>query len=370
VPENALITGVSGQDGYYLAHLLRAKRYNVFGLVHENDPRRSMLKNSLPFVRLIRGNLADFDSLVAACEASRPAEVYNLASQSRVDLSFNEPELTWDITGKGVLRLLTAVHRVAPRARFYQASSSEMFGPSHGNAHNETSSFDPWSPYAEAKVFAHESVRHFRESGGHFACSGICFNHESERRGMAFVTRKVTRSVARICSGLQKELVLGNINSRRDWGFAGEYVSAMWLMMQEPEPRDFVIATGVSRSVEDLLNVAFGTVGLDWREHVVVDHPEYLRNRDVPDLIGDPTKASEFLGWKASMSFEALVRRMLVSDLNAVHAKMPALLRSPGRAARAVGPGGVSGRTFEIRTTSQVLRALSSPINPPENLTR
>lgn len=271
------------------------------------------LSNLVDQVELISGDLLDQNSLSAAIELSEPDEVYNLAAQSFVATSWRQADLTGEFTALGVSRLLEGVRTVNPKIRFYQASSSEMFG-STNPPQNETSPFHPRSPYAVAKVYGHYMTQNYRESYGMFACSGILFNHESPRRGLEFVTRKITNAAARIKLGLQKELPMGNLNARRDWGFAGDYVIAMWMMMQAESPRDYVVATGVSHSVECLLQVAFNHVGLDYRDYVRVD-PALIRPAEVDYLCGDATKAREELGWEAKTTFEQMIAMMVDADL-------------------------------------------------------
>ncbi len=316
----ALITGITGQDGRYLADLLHAKGYEVFGLVAgPPDGRDGLVEEPRSFVRLLRGDLRDGRSLVAALEVAQPDEVYNLAAVSSVALSFREPERTADVTGVGVLRLLEAVRMAGGgdgnRIRFYQASSSEMFGAARRSPQSEETAFHPRSPYALAKVFGYHATVNYREAYGLHASNGICFNHESPLRGPEYVTRKVTRSAARIKLGLQSEIVLGNLDARRDWGFAGDYVRAMWMMLQQPEPDDYVIATGETHSVRELVEQAFLAAGIeDWERYVRADD-RFLRPADVDCLVGDPTKARTVLGWKAECSFEDLIRMMVESDL-------------------------------------------------------
>jgi len=320
----ALITGVRGQDGRYLAEFLHGKGYEVFGLVHDVRTDDSRVARELPFVQLIHGNLTDIGSLIRACEEARPDEIYNLGSQSAVDLSFTEPRATLDVTGFGpvnILETLRILRATAPNIKFYQASSSEMFGVSSGALpYSELTEFQPQSPYAIAKVLGHHATRMYREAYGIFAATGICFNHESPRRGQNFVTRKVSVAVARIALGLQSKLALGNLDSRRDWGFAGDYVEAMWLTLQHSEPDDFVISTGESHSVTEFVELAFSRVGIsDWQEYVVQD-PRFFRALDVPDLCGDNSKARSILGWKPSVRFEQLVTMMVDADLSLIKA--------------------------------------------------
>lgn len=312
---NALITGITGQDGSYLAELLLEKGYQVFGLVRrsstENFERIEHLRDR---ITLLQADLLDEFSLVEALQKSRPAEVYNLAAQSFVPTSWVQPVLTGEFTAMGVTRLLEAVRFTDRSIKFYQASSSEMFGKVREVPQNEHTAFYPRSPYGVAKVYGHFITVNYRESYDLFACSGILFNHESPRRGLEFVTRKVTDGVARIKLGLAKELRMGNLDAKRDWGFAGDYVKAMWMMLQRPRPEDFVVASGVTHSVEYLVETAFKHAGLTWQDHVVVD-PEFIRPAEVDLLIGDPAKAHGTLGWKPEVSFEQLVAMMVEADL-------------------------------------------------------
>ena len=317
----ALITGITGQDGRHLAEFLRAKGYEVFGLVKgQNNPKAESIRDEFPFVQLVPGDLADFSSLVSALEMSQPDEVYNLGAISFVAMSFNQAELTGNITGLGVLRMLEAIRLVGGARknpiRFYQASSSEMFGKVRETPQTEMTPFHPRSPYGVAKVFAHDITVNYRESYGMFACSGILFNHEGPRRGLEFVTRKITNSVARIKLGLQSELVLGNLEAKRDWGFAGDYVEAMWMMLQQPTPDDFVVATGKAHSIEQLLEVAFNAADLgDWRQFVRQDQ-RFFRPAEVDLLIGDATKAKTKLGWQPKVDFITLIQMMVTHDLD------------------------------------------------------
>lgn len=316
----ALITGVGGQDGRYLSEFLHQKGYEVFGLIHDVSPDDSPVAREMPFVQLIHGDLTDVASLVRACEEAQPNEIYNLASQSAVDLSFRVPAATMRTTGIGPLNMLEALrisHMSAAGVKFYQASSAEMFGNSGELPYSEQTPFNPQSPYAIAKVAAHQSTRMYREAYGMFAATGICFNHESPRRGQNFVTRKISMAVARIVQGMQSKLTLGNLESRRDWGFAGDFVEAMWLILQHPEPDDFVIATGESHTVQEFVELAFARVGIgDWQQHVVEDK-NLFRPLD-PDLCGDSSKARNLLGWKPRVSFEQLVNMMVDADLERV----------------------------------------------------
>ena len=317
----ALITGITGQDGRHLAEFLHAKGYEVFGLVKgQNNPKAESIRDEFPFVQLVPGDLADFSSLVSALEMSQPDEVYNLGAISFVAMSFNQAELTGNITGLGVLRMLEAIRLVGGARknpiRFYQASSSEMFGKVRETPQTEMTPFHPRSPYGVAKVFAHDITVNYRESYDMFACSGILFNHEGPRRGLEFVTRKITNSVARIKLGLQSELVLGNLEAKRDWGYAGDYVEAMWLMLQQSKADDFVVATGVTHSIEQLLEVAFNAADLkDWRQYVRQDQ-RFFRPAEVDLLIGDATKAKTKLGWQPKVEFNELIEMMVRHDID------------------------------------------------------
>jgi GDPmannose 4,6-dehydratase len=314
----ALVTGVTGQDGSYLAELLLERGYDVYGLVRRSSsPREGRIAHLEGRLRLLRGDLLDPSSLVAAVRDSRPDEVYNLAAQSFVPTSWQEPVLTAEFTALGVTRLLEALRQVAPDARFYQASSSEIFGQVRQSPQNEDTPFWPRSPYGVAKLYGHWITVNYRESYGMFACCGILFNHESPRRGPEFVTRKVSLGAARIARGLQRELELGNLEARRDWGFAGDSVRAMWMMLQRDAPRDYVIATGETHSVRELCEIAFDEVGLDWRAHVRSD-PALLRPAEIDQLVGDAARAREELGWRPEVRFEELVRTMVRADVAAV----------------------------------------------------
>jgi len=309
------VTGVTGQDGSYLAELLLERGYEVYGLVRRtSSPGSERIAHLEGRLRLVRGDLLDQSSLVAALSDARPDEVYNLAAQSFVPTSWQEPVLTAEFTALGVTRLLEALRQVVPEARFYQASSSEIFGQVAQSPQDEDTPFWPRSPYGVAKVYGHFITVNYRESYNLFACCGILFNHESPRRGPEFVTRKVTLGAARIARGLQDELLLGNLEARRDWGFAGDYVRAMWLMLQRDEPRDYVVATGETHSVGELCQLAFAEVGLDWREHVRTD-PALLRPAEIDRLVGNARRAREELDWRPEVSFEELVRRMVRADL-------------------------------------------------------
>jgi GDPmannose 4,6-dehydratase len=310
----ALITGITGQDGSYLAELLLEKGYRVSGMVRRSSSvNLDRLTDIVERIELISGDLLDQNSLVAAIQQCEPDEVYNLAAQSFVATSWRQADLTGEFTALGVSRILEAARTVNPKIRFYQASSSEMFGATKP-PQNEDSLFHPRSPYAVAKVFGHYMTQNYRESYGMFACSGILFNHESPRRGLEFVTRKVTNAVARIKLGLQKELPMGNLNAQRDWGFAGDYVTAMWMMLQADKPEDFVVATGVSHSVEYLLQTAFSYADLDYKDFVRVDSA-LIRPAEVDYLCGDPTRARKAFGWEPKVSFEQLIAMMVDADL-------------------------------------------------------
>ena len=311
----ALITGVTGQDGSYLAELLLDRGYRVVGMVRRtstlNFHRIAHIQDRL---ELVPGDLSDQISLIRILEEYRPDEVYNLAAQSFVQTSWNQPVFTGDVTALGVTRVLDAVRIVDPRIRVYQASSSEMFGKVVEVPQRETTPFYPRSPYGVAKVYGHWITVNYRESYNIFGCSGILFNHESPRRGLEFVTHKITHTAARIKLGMTNELRLGNLEARRDWGFAGDYVRAMWLMLQQEEPDDYVVATGETHSVEQFLDVAFEHLDLDWREYVVQDE-RYMRPAEVDLLVGDPSKAGRILGWEPRVSFAELVRMMVDADL-------------------------------------------------------
>jgi GDPmannose 4,6-dehydratase len=311
----ALITGVTGQDGSYLAEFLLDKGYEVVGMVRRTSHHSyERIEHLLDRIEVVAADLLDQHSLTVVLQDTRPDEVYNLAAQSFVPTSWNQPVLTGEFTALGVTRILEAIRLVHPRARFYQASSSEMFGKVTQSPQSETTSFYPRSPYGVAKVYGHWITVNYRESYDLFAVSGILFNHESPRRGIEFVTRKVTDGVARIKLGLARELHLGNLDSRRDWGFAGDYVEAMWLMLQQPEPHDYVVGTGETHSVRELAVLAFGHVGLDYRQHVVSD-PRFHRPAEVDLLLADPAKARRQLGWKPKVSFAELIAMMVDADL-------------------------------------------------------
>lgn len=320
--KRALITGVTGQDGSYLAELLLEKGYEVLGMVRRsstvNFERIAHLQDKITFVP---GDLLDEISMIHILQEHRPQEVYNLAAQSFVQTSFGQPVLTGETTALGVTRLLDAIRLVDPEIRFYQASSSEMFGKVHEVPQTETTPFHPRSPYGVAKVYGHWITLNYRESYGLHATSGILFNHESPRRGLEFVTRKISHTVAQIKLGLSDELRLGNLDAQRDWGFAGDYVEAMWLMLQREIPEDFVICTGQTHSVRDFCEVAFGHARLNWEEHVVVDET-FFRPAEVDLLVGDATKADEMLGWKPETSFESLVTMMVDADIDLLTGKL------------------------------------------------
>ncbi len=311
----ALITGVTGQDGSYLAELLLAKGYEVVGMVRRTSHHSfERIEHLLGRMEIVAADLLDQHSLTQVIGETKPDEVYNLAAQSYVPTSWTQPVLTGEFTALGVTRILEAVRLAHPAARFYQASSSEMFGKVTETPQSERTSFYPRSPYGVAKVYGHWITVNYRESYNLFAVSGILFNHESPRRGLEFVTRKVTDGVARIKLGMSRELRLGNLDSRRDWGFAGDYVEAMWRMLQQEQPKDFVIGTGVTHSVKDLVEAAFQHVGLDWQAHVVQD-PKFLRPAEVDLLLADPGAAERELGWKPTVDFRSLVTMMVDADL-------------------------------------------------------
>ncbi len=311
----ALITGITGQDGSYLAELLLERGYEVFGMVRRASTENvERIEHLVDRITLIQGDLLDQASLGSTLAEAQPTEVYNLAAQSFVPTSFRQPVLTAEFTAVGVTRLLEAIRSVDPSIRFYQASSSEMFGRVREVPQNELTPFHPRSPYGVAKAYAHFITLNYRESYGLFAASGILFNHESPRRGLEFVTRKITDGAARIKLGLADELRLGNLDAERDWGFAGDYVEAMWLMLQQDEPRDYVVATGESHSVRQFVEAAFEHAGLDHEKHVVID-PGLRRPAEVDHLIGDSSRARSELGWEPRVSFERLVQMMVEADL-------------------------------------------------------
>ncbi|HMD46950.1 MAG TPA: GDP-mannose 4,6-dehydratase, partial [Acidimicrobiales bacterium] len=320
--KRALITGVTGQDGSYLAEFLLEQGYEVIGMVRRsstvNFERISHIQDRLD---LVAGDLLDEVSLISVLRDHRPQEVYNLAAQSFVQTSWSQPVLTGETTALGVTRLLDAIRTVDPGIRYYQASSSEMFGKVQEVPQTESTPFYPRSPYGVAKVYGHWITVNYRESYGLHASSGMLFNHESPRRGLEFVTRKVAHGVARIAAGLDDKLALGNLESQRDWGYAGDYVRAMWLMLQQDEPGDFVVATGETHSVRELCRLAFAVAGLEWEEHVVVDE-RFLRPAEVDLLVGDATKAHEVLGWRREVDFPALVETMVEADLALVRSQL------------------------------------------------
>ncbi|MCL0041195.1 GDP-mannose 4,6-dehydratase [Dehalococcoidia bacterium] len=316
--KTALITGITGQDGSYLAEFLLDKGYQVYGLIRRlSSPNFSRIAHIANRITLLEGDLTDQSSLGTALQTAQPDEVYNLAAQSFVATSWNQPSLTGDVTGLGAVRLLEAVRQFCKDAKVYQASSSEMFGAAEESPQNEKTKFHPRSPYACAKVYAHYMAINYRESYGMFVCNGILFNHESPRRGIEFVSRKITYGVARIYHGLANELRLGNLDAKRDWGYAGDYVKAMWLMLQQEKPDDYVIATGQSHSVKELAELAFREVDLNWEDYVVVDQ-RFRRPADVEALCGDASKARRVLGWKPEVTFEQLVSMMVKADLERV----------------------------------------------------
>jgi len=324
----ALVTGITGQDGSYLAELLLSKGYDVYGLIRRSssfntgriehlykDPHETGVR-----LKLVYGDLNDGSRLNHLIRTIRPDEIYNLGAQSHVRVSFDVPEYTADSTGLGVLRLLDAIRETGYECKLYQASSSEMFGRTRQSPQDEETPFYPRSPYGAAKVFGYWVTVNYRESYGQFACNGILFNHESPRRGETFVTRKITRALGRIVHGLQDKIYLGNLDAKRDWGFAGDYVEAMWLMMQQPEPDDYVVATGAAHSVRDFLDEAFSLVNLHWENYVAIDE-RYYRPTEVDHLLGNWTKAREKLGWKPKVDFKCLVRMMVESDLKLAQAE-------------------------------------------------
>lgn len=321
--KKALITGITGQDGSYLAEFLLEKGYQVYGMVRrasvEKFERIDHLLDNEKF-ELVQGDLLDQNSLITIMQETRPDEVYNLAAQSFVPTSWQQPVLTSEFTAIGVTRVLEAIRIVDPKIRFYQASSSEMFGDVREVPQTELTPFYPRSPYGVAKVYGHYITVNYRESYDLYACSGILFNHESPRRGLEFVTRKVTDGVAKIKLGLAKEIRLGNLDAKRDWGFAGDYVRAMWMMLQQDTPDDYVISTGETYSVERLVEVAFGAVDLDWKEHVVIDQ-KFIRPAEVNILIGDASKAKKALGWEPEVSFEQMINMMVEADLERLKVK-------------------------------------------------
>ena len=313
--KTALVTGITGQDGSYLAEFLLSMNYRVVGMVRRTSTINfDRIRHIQDQVEIVQGDLLDQSSLMDVMREYQPDEVYNLAAQSFVPTSFTQPVLTGEFTALGVTRILEAVRHVKPDARFYQASSSEMFGKVMEVPQRESTPFYPRSPYGVAKVYGHWITVNYRESYNLFACSGILFNHESPRRGLEFVTHKVTNAVARIKLGLQKDVHLGNLDARRDWGFAGDYVRGMWLMLQQDKPDDYVLATGETHPISELCEVAFSHVGLNWQDHVVIDQ-KFYRPAEVDLLVGDPGKAGKQLGWEPKVSFKELVHMMVDSDL-------------------------------------------------------
>ena len=318
--KRALVTGITGQDGLYLSELLLSEGYEVFGLIRgQNNPKADLVRRVVPDVRLLNGDITDLSSLIRALSTSQPDEVYNLGAVSFVAYSWENARLTSDVTGLGVLNVLEATRLHAgpdlSKIRFYQASSSEMFGKVQDVPQRESTLLWPRSPYGVAKVYGHYMTINYRESYGMHASSGILFNHESPRRGPEFVTRKITQAVARISLGLQDSISLGNLDAKRDWGFAGDYVEAMWLMLQQEQADDYVVATGETHSIREFLGIAFAHVGIEDWEGKVTQDPRFLRPAEVDLLIGDPTKARQQLGWQPKVGFEDLVRMMVDSDL-------------------------------------------------------
>jgi GDPmannose 4,6-dehydratase len=322
----ALITGITGQDGSYMAELLLKKGYEVFGLIRRSSVKRyERIESFMDQIQLMEGDLTDQSSLDSVIDSVQPDEVYNLAAQSFVPVSWNQPVLTGDVTGLGVIRVLEAIRKHCPKTRFLQASSSEMFGKVREMPQNEMTPFYPRSPYGVAKTFGHYITVNYRESYGLYACAAIGFNHESPRRGLEFVTRKVTHQVARIKCGLADKLAMGNLEAKRDWGFAADYVYAMWLILQQPEPDDFVLATGETHSIRELLQVAFGAAGLDWKQHVECD-AKLMRPAEVEYLCGDASKARQKLGWRPRLGFAELIHLMVQADLEALQISEAAAL--------------------------------------------
>jgi GDPmannose 4,6-dehydratase len=318
--KRALITGITGQDGSYLAEFLLERGYRVSALLRRSSTVNfERIHHIQDRIELISGDVLDQNSLINALVKAQPQEVYNLAAQSFVPASWDQPELTGQVTALGAMRMLEAIRMTCPEARFYQASSSEMFGKVRETPQRETTPFYPRSPYGVGKVFAHWATVNYRESYGLHAVSGILFNHESPRRGIEFVTRKISAGVARIRAGLDRELRLGNLDAKRDWGFAGDYVEAIWLMLQGSEPRDYVIGTGETHSVREFVEIAFAHVGLDWREYVVQDE-RFMRPAEVDLLIADPSRAAVELGWRPRVKFPELVRMMVDADLERIGA--------------------------------------------------
>ena len=319
--KSALITGITGQDGSYLAEFLLARGYDVYGLIRRlSTPNISRIEHILDKIELVEGDLTDQSSLDNAMRTARPDEVYNLAAQSFVATSWNQPVLTGDVGGLGVVRILESVRHQCRDARVYQASTSEMFGKVQETPQNENTRFYPRSPYGFAKLYGYWAAVNYRESYGMHVSNGILFNHESPRRGIEFVTRKITDGVARIYHGLASELRLGNLDAKRDWGFAGDYVEAMWLMLQQDKPDDYVIATGETHSVREFVELAFSEAGLDWEKYVIVDS-NFVRPAEVELLIGDASKARRILGWKPKIKFRELVKMMVKADVERIAKK-------------------------------------------------
>ena len=338
--KKALITGVTGQDGSYLADLLLEKGYEVHGLIRRTSTSDlSRIRHIQDRIKLVPGDLMDQHSLTTAVHEIQPDEVYNLAAQSFVAASWSQPVLTGELTGMGVTRMLEAVRLAKPDARFYQASSSEMFGKVKESPQNESTPFYPRSPYGVAKVYGHSITVNYRESYGLFASAGILFNHESPRRGLEFVTRKVTNAVARIKLGKQNELRMGNLDPHRDWGFAGDYVEVMWLMLQQDEPDDYVVGSGKATSVRDLVELAFRYAGLDMEKHLVIDQ-SFFRPAEVDRLLADSSKAKSKLGWEPQVSFEELIDMMVHADLELEAASADRGSESLNRATRVAPPSG------------------------------
>lgn len=320
--KRALITGITGQDGYHLAELLRGKNYEVYGIIRgQQNPKRKRLEQEQPYINLIEADLTDPSSLVRAVQQAKPEEVYNLAAISHVGYSFKDPQLTAEVTGKGVLNMLEAIRLSGGEktVRFYQASTSEMFGGLDynrpGQGYDEESLFHPRSPYGVAKLYGHWITKNYRESYGMHASCGILFNHEGERRGIEFVTRKITDAVARIHLGLQDHIELGNLEPKRDWGYAGDYVEGMWRMLQQDKPGDYVLATGETHTIGDFLELAFKEVGIDDWKPYVKQNPAFMRPAEVDILLGNPAKAEKVLGWKRKVDFPGLVKLMVQSDI-------------------------------------------------------
>lgn len=313
--KTALITGITGQDGSYLAELLLKKNYEVYGIVRRSSSNNfERIKHIQNDITLVEGDLLDQNSLIEAIEASHPGEIYNLGGQSFVPVTWNKPVLTGEFTALGVTRLLEAIKLVNRKIRFYQASTSEMFGKAREVPQNENTGFYPRSPYGIAKLYAHWITVNYRENYGLFCCSGILFNHESPRRGLEFVTRKISHGVARIKTGLSNELKMGNLDAERDWGFSGDYVQAMWLMLQQDKADDYVISTGKAHSVRELIEIAFEHAGLDWKDYVVIDQ-EFVRPAEANLLLGDSSKAKEVLKWQPEVEFKELVKMMVDYDI-------------------------------------------------------